>query len=667
MNKIIESFLNNHINEYELKGSKNENFEHFINYIVMRNFTSRHFNPDIICTDEGEIGLDGVAIVANDTIVTSIDEMRDILSKNNRDLNVDFIFTQAKTSEGFESGEISLFLLAVKNFFQDRTKRIRMNDKMDELTKISDLIFENAIKLSSNPVCHLFYATTGVWNETPAFKTVIDNGSGELKQLLLFSDVSFMPYDQNRITTAYREIKNSIKKQISIEQAVAIPDIKDVEEAYIGIVKCKDYVNLITNEDGQLMVNLFEDNIRYFQGFNMVNMEISDTLNASESQMPFALLNNGITVVAKEIRRSGNNYILSDFQIVNGCQTSFVLYENREKLHSNTCVVVKLVATKDPELTGRIIKATNRQTPVQLEAFETLRDFHKNLELMYGAYDAEFRLFYERRSKQYDSESINKNKVVSFSVQISAYLAMFLGEPQSTHRYYGEILEANKKKIFKDDDILEQYCISTIYLYFVEKWLADQGVHKELKQFKYHIILLLRLLVDANELPRSNSNAMKKLCEKLYSTIRDKAQINTILSKSIDVIREVKKAHLAAGADSSQLARTREFTRDILKSVGISEIGAQSKHSIKPIKKGAVFQCKVTGFNKSFVYLEIVDHKEHASVHIREITDGFVRDIGEELKNNDVVSALIIDENPHPQFGYEMSIRLAKLQPSIKK
>lgn len=660
MNKIIESFLNNHINEYELSGGKNDNFEHFINYIVMRNFTSRHFNPDIICTDEGEIGLDGVAIVANDTIVASLDEMKDILNKNNRDLNVDFIFTQAKTSESFDTAEIALFLIAVKNFFQDRTKRVRMNDKMDELARISDLIFDNAIKLASNPVCHLYYATTGVWNETPAFKTVIENGKSEINQLSLFSNVTFMPYDQHKITTAYREIKNSIRKQLFIEQAVAIPEIKDVEEAYIGIVKCKDFVNLITNDDGQLMVNLFEDNVRYFQGFNTVNMEISDTLNLTESQMPFPLLNNGITIVAKEIRRSGNNYILSDFQIVNGCQTSFVLFENREKIENNTYVVVKLVATKDPDLTGRIIKATNRQTPVQIEAFETLRDFHKNLELMYGYYDAEYRLYYERRSKQYDSESINKNRVVSFSVQISAYLAMFLGEPQSTHRYYGEILEANKKKIFKEDDVLEQYCISAIYLYYVEKWLTDHGIYKEIKQFKYHLILLTRVLIDSSELPRANSNAMKKLCEKLYSAIKDKDYMSSVLSRAVAIIREIRNKHITAGADPSQLPRTREFTRDILKSAGLSEYGLVSKNSFKPITKGEIFQCKVTGFNKSFIYVEIIDHKEQASIHIREISDRFIEDISNEIKKNEIVYAMVIDENPHPQFGYEMSIKLAR-------
>ena len=61
------------------------------------------------------------------------------------------------------------------------------------------------------------------------------------------------------------------------------------------------------------------------------------------------------------------------------------------------------------------------------EAFETLRDFHKKLELVYQSYEPQYRLYYERRSKQYDAQDINKNKIISFPYQTAAYIAVFLG------------------------------------------------------------------------------------------------------------------------------------------------------------------------------------------------------------------------------------------------
>ena len=55
-----------------------------------------------------------------------------------------------------------------------------------------------------------------------------------------------------------------------------------------------------------MLTNIFEDNVRDFQGYNIVNSEIQDTLKNSEDQARFGLLNNGITIVAKSITPVGD-------------------------------------------------------------------------------------------------------------------------------------------------------------------------------------------------------------------------------------------------------------------------------------------------------------------------------------------------------------------------
>ena len=92
-----------------------------------------------------------------------------------------------------------------------------------------------------------------------------------------------------------------------------------------------------------------------------------------------------------------------------------------------------------------------------------LQDFYNSIEPAY-------RLYYERRSKQYDlDDTISKNKVISLTAQITSYLAMFLNEPQSTHRYYGELLNAYQNRIFLNTDSFEVYYIAAYYLYYVEQ------------------------------------------------------------------------------------------------------------------------------------------------------------------------------------------------------
>jgi hypothetical protein len=656
MNRIIDSFLDNHINEYELTGKREASFEHFINFIVTRNYTSRHFDPDIVGTDAGEVGIDGLAIVVNDVIVSSVEEVESIFSSTSKDISVSFIFTQAKTSDKFDSHDISLFATAVINFFSQDVKKIKMNDKMDELVKVSEYIFQNAIKMSRNPDCHLYYVSTGKWVNDATISTIIDQTKASLKSTSYFDGITFTMYDHERISTVYRNIKNSITKEVVIDSIATISSIPNVKESYIGTIKCSDFINLISNEEGLLITSLFEDNVRYFQGRNTVNMEIQQTIDVPEMQQAFSLLNNGVTIVAKSMRRTGNMFILSDFQIVNGCQTSFMLYENKDKIHHDTYLVVKLISTEDKDITDSIIKSTNRQTPVLTEAFETLRDFHKDLENIYSSYDAEYRLYYERRSKQYDSLDVNKNKVISFPSQTTAYVAMFMGEPQSTHRYYGELLQAYSKRIYNSSDRLEQYCISSMYLFQVEKYLRERKTYNNYKHFKYHIIFLLRCLIHASVLPRANSNEMERLCEKLFEIMKNTSNFGTLIDKACLAIDTVIKKN-SGKKQETDLARSKDFTNALLNQLHINVAYTSIDRETLPLEKGNIFDCIVIGFGTAFAYVEIVDHKDYGQIHISEIADYYITSISHELKKGQIVKAKLIDNVRHSLYGWTLSIK----------
>lgn len=654
MNRIIESFLDNHIAEYELKEKRNDCFEHFINFIVTRNYTSRHFDPNLVGTTGGEVGVDGVAIVINDVIVTTVEEAESIFSSTSKDISVSFVFTQVKTSEKFDSHDISMFATVVFNFFKNESSKIKMNQKMDDLIKVSGYIFKNAIKLSRNPDCHLYYASTGKWTNDNTIATIIEQTKVQLKETSLFDDVSFSMYDYERISNTYRGIKNSIIKEVTIDSIATIPKISGIKESFIGTMKCTDFIGLITNEDGLLLTSLFEDNVRYFQGHNTVNMEIQQTIDVPDKQRAFSLLNNGVTIVAKGIRRTGNNFVLSDFQIVNGCQTSFMLYDNRERLLSDTFLVIKLISTDDKDITDSIIKSTNRQTPVLSEAFETLRDFHKNLESVYNSYNNEYKLFYERRSKQYDSSDVNKNRVVSFPTQTKAYVAMFLGEPHSTHRYYGELLRTYNKRIYSSNDVLEQYCISSMYLFHTDKML--RGAENIYKIYKYHIVLMLRCLMDKKPLPRANSNEMKKLCNLLYDKMINETEFYELIMSVCRAIDNVKKTNYTNESDK-ELVRRREFTNALFNELGLSMSHASIDRNLLQLKKGNIFDCVITGFNSSFAYVEIMDHKDYGQIHISEIADHYIHNISDGLKKGQVIQAVIIDDKKHTLYGWNLSIK----------
>lgn len=101
----------------------------------------------------------------------------------------------------------------------------------------------------------------------------------------------------------------------------------------------------------------------------------------------FVLLNNGITIVAKNANKVVTAFKISDFQIVNGCQTSHILFYGKDKITDSLIYQIKLIITDDSEVINRVIKATNQQTEVKREAFETLTPFHKSLEEFYLSHE----------------------------------------------------------------------------------------------------------------------------------------------------------------------------------------------------------------------------------------------------------------------------------------
>ena len=124
-----------------------------------------------------------------------------------------------------------------------------------------------------------------------------------------------MTADADGLEKIYKEIKNKVTKEINFDKQTPLPRIDDVQEAYIGILSVKEYFKLICGSDGRIQKNLFYDNVRDYQGLNSVNSEIAQTIKDIKQQDKFALLNNGVTIVAKSINKVGTYFKIKDFRI----------------------------------------------------------------------------------------------------------------------------------------------------------------------------------------------------------------------------------------------------------------------------------------------------------------------------------------------------------------
>ena len=157
-----------------------------------------------------------------------------------------------------------------------------------------------------------------------------------------------------------------------------MPPVAGVTEAYLGLLPVTEFLSVLRDEDGDMIKSIFYDNVRDWQDYDaVVNKEIRETLE-SDFKDRFVLMNNGITIIARTLRTVANRFHIEDFQIVNGCQTSHVLFDQREKIDDSVMIPVRLIATQNEDVINSIIRATNRQTEVKEEQFFALAEFPKS-------------------------------------------------------------------------------------------------------------------------------------------------------------------------------------------------------------------------------------------------------------------------------------------------
>src|SRR5262249_26718691 len=146
----------------------------------------------------------------------------------------------------------------------------------------------------------------------------------------------------------YRRTRNAVATDFNfLSQVTVKPDIPNVQQAYFGFLPWPEFKKLIIDENGNLMHRLFFDNVRDWQDYNPVNIEIRSTLLSEQSKSRFVLMNNGVTVIARELNRTGDKFHIGDYQIVNGCQTSHVLFDQRDVLDDGVAIPIRLINTKD--------------------------------------------------------------------------------------------------------------------------------------------------------------------------------------------------------------------------------------------------------------------------------------------------------------------------------
>jgi hypothetical protein len=203
-------------------------------------------------------------------------------------------------------------------------------------------------------------------------------------ELLDEINIEFRVIDIDYIYKIYLSEYNESGFELDVKlPCLEIPTTTDEYKSYLSILKGDDLVD-IYEQFGQ---KLFEQNVRTFLQFRgNINKGIRNTIEY-KPEMFFAY-NNGLTATATDVVLDDNGNIIkiSNFQIVNGGQTTSAIYAAKKNSKidvSSVSVQMKLSVvrdrTKQNDFVSKVSEYANTQNKVNQSDFFSNSPFHKEM------------------------------------------------------------------------------------------------------------------------------------------------------------------------------------------------------------------------------------------------------------------------------------------------
>ncbi|WP_244119770.1 AIPR family protein [Burkholderia gladioli] len=523
MHKIIKSHLDSYVTSCGLEQlTESERFESFCNYSIVFDRVGASFDASEITTGADEDGVDGVAVIINEEICLSREDADTIFGTDKRNNDVELVLIQAKTSESFDLGDFLKFKEGVMRFLE-ADPYVSDDDVLNSANETYNFCLSKVPKIrGGKPRLTARYVATGKYEKPIAIERAVSKFIYEATALGYFASVDIAVVGREEITSLWVQTYSGVSAALPVFSSAALPPIAGVDEAYLVVARAKDIVEeLLTAKDGALRTQVFDENVRAFLGAdNPVNASIGSTLSDAKSSTRFPVMNNGITIVSPDVRVQGNLIHLENFQIVNGCQTSNVLFEHRHSISDTVMVNLKIVETKNEDIFADLVRATNSQSKIDDKQFYSLRPIVKRIEQYFDSFDGdESRLYFERRDRQFVGLEIPAIRIFSLYIVAKCVCAMLLRRPDLAYKYPKQMYEQLGEKIFSEKNKESIYYAAALALYRFHLLRSNGVIAKNLGKFKWHLIALVADLVAGKDAPELNSKAADKYSGKLIEVL----------------------------------------------------------------------------------------------------------------------------------------------------
>lgn len=517
-NVMLNAKFIRYVKKYDLNEELEEdNEKRYICYTYLSQIQPDRLNRDFDLLDEicdsrwEDLDIIGFAVALNDQFLTTVTDIDDVLQIEKK-------------------GKFELYLLTYKkNINIDEVLSVFRNEKKD--TETAEIIrYMNSQKVILK------------WEELPTVNLIII--TDKEKDVSIQKRETYVQkiyqIDEDKLFRIAQSNDNEYKTNLDFTEAFVLPN--KGKGAAVVLCEAKQLIDILKNEDGMIRSNIFNENVRAYQGNTDVNNEMIRTLQKEPEN--FVLYNNGITVVCNKLKQNlMKTCEIEAPQVVNGCQTCnslFRAYKLGTDL-SKVKVIVKIIQTSDEVVTRGIVRGTNRQNIVYEEAFETIRQFHKDLEEFFKVMEVPGfqKIYYERRSKQYYFDSqIKPYQKISFRILIQSMVAMYMNKVEISHRHESKLIDEYKGKLFVEGQSFYPYYVAALLTANLDYLMKKEKNFADVKSYKMHILFVLQELNMGPAPDINDKEEIEKYCKKFLKLLAT-ADFETLIMRAVDRFRKL--------------------------------------------------------------------------------------------------------------------------------
>jgi hypothetical protein len=580
MAAVVEGLLRHYAAERGLPASEpkelNDLFEQFSTFCVVRRYRQDFVPQELPSGSPYDLGVDGYAVIIRGEIYTDPVEIEDAI-RDERQIDVRFIVVQAKRRAGFDGDVFGKLADGVTHLFAQGKLTVRANATARRLRECAQVVYADLSKfqVSGLPVLEVWYTSLGVVKEK-THQAKLDAAHRRLVATRHFQSVGISMAGAQELRDFYRDSTPVSAVEFRMPKFVELPKMPGVERSMIGVVLARDLVEqVLLDKQGNRRPHILDENLRDFLGLvgNPVNAEIQKTLESPDGRGRFAILNNGVTIVAPDIVATQDRIRMRGAQVVNGGQTCNVLARNPHLL-DGVMVTVRVIESSNEDVVDTIIRATNRQTAFSADEMTAREPFQKHVEL-YGVTRPTGReVYFERRLRQYGSTK-PAARVINRRHLVQAYAAMWLDVPHEVTRFRPLTRRYESELFHVRQDPLLYYFAAVAYLQIGR--MLGRGVPSPYRPARFHLIHAMKLLAVGDGKAVNDEKALEQACEPLLDLLWDADRLRALLVERLLPLVDRALEPGATLADLNTAVRAVAFGQRLQRGVlELTDMGGQA-------------------------------------------------------------------------------------------